>query len=140
MTAPKLAERRVMTLRILTPSDTIVEASARKITAEATSGSFCMLPRHIDVVASLPPGVLSFEDERGSEVYVGVDDAVLVKCGDDVTVSAERAVLGGDLDDLHRTVEVQFLARGEREQAARSALARLEAGVIRRFIELEPQP
>jgi hypothetical protein len=34
-------------------------------------------------------------------------------------------------------VEREFLALDDRERAARSALTRLEAGVVRRFVEMD---
>jgi len=54
-----------------------------------------------------------------------------------VRVATRRAVRGDDLDVLRETVRREFLALSEREREARSAVARLEAGVIRRFIEIE---
>jgi F-type H+-transporting ATPase subunit epsilon len=54
-------------------------------------------------------------------------------------VSAWRGVRGDDLASLRATVEREFLQLDDRERTARSALARLEAGVVRRFVELEGQ-
>jgi F-type H+-transporting ATPase subunit epsilon len=60
-----------------------------------------------------------------------------VKCGPAVRVSAWRGVRGDDLASLRAVVEREFLQLDDRERTARSALARLEAGVVRRFVELE---
>lgn len=72
----------------------------------------------------------------GEERYPAVDEGALVKCGPEVRVSVRRAVVGTDLDGLRNTVEQEFKRLDEHERSARSALARLEASVVRRFIEL----
>ncbi len=59
-----------------------------------------------------------------------------MKCGPEVLVSTRHAVPGDDLATLRRTVRERYVELDERERSARSALARLEAGVVRRFNEL----
>lgn len=126
-----------MNLVLLTPTETVIETEVTRVTAEAENGSFCLLPRHIDFVASLVPGLLSFmEPEEEAERYVAVDEGILVKCGDDVFVSVRRAAGGAELEALERTVAEEFRQIDEHERSARSALARMEAGAIRRFGQL----
>ena len=67
---------------------------------------------------------------------VGIDEGILVKCGDEVRVATGRAIRGTDLATLKREVERWFLEMDEQAAIARTAMARLEAGVIRRFTEL----
>jgi F-type H+-transporting ATPase subunit epsilon len=126
-----------MRLEILIPSRVLVGEEVTKVVAEAENGWFCLLPRHTDFVAALVPGVLAFTTAAGAEGFAAIDHAVLVKCGAEVLVSAWRGAAGDDLATLRAVVEREFLALDERERAARSALARLEAGVVRRFVELE---
>lgn len=126
-----------MRLKVLLPTEVLVDQEVGKVVAEAQNGSFGMLPRHIDFVAALTPSILLYETEDGDELYLGIDEAILVKCGDDVVVSTRRAVPGDDLHTLRETVRERYLELDEREKLARSALARLEAGVVRRFIELQ---
>jgi F-type H+-transporting ATPase subunit epsilon len=61
----------------------------------------------------------------------------LVKCGSDVMVSSRNAVIGPDLGELRHTIEKHFREFDEHEKVARAAFARLEADLVRRFIELE---
>lgn len=126
-----------MRLRILLPTHVLLDADVAKVIAEAENGFFCLLPRHIDFVAALVPGILLFVPADGAERVLGIDEGILVKCGADVYVSVRNAVVGDDLGTLRETVEREFVQLDERERAARSALARLEAGVVRRFIEME---
>ena len=128
-----------MNLKVLLPTGILVDEEARKVVAEAANGSFCLQPQHIDFVAALVPGLLMFEDAGGEEVFLAIDEGTLVKCGDEVLVSSRRAVRGGALEKLQETVEEEFSALDDRERNARSASARLEAGLVRRFIELQSQ-
>lgn len=125
-----------MNLKILLPTEILVNEEAGKVVAEAENGSFCLLPDHIDFVATLVPGLLLFENARGEDVHVAIDRGALVKCGGEVLVSCRHAVRGESLDAMEETVEKQFRKLDEREENTRSASARLEAGLVRRFIEL----
>lgn len=126
-----------MRLKVLLPSRVLVDEAATKVVAEAENGWFCLLPRHADFVATLVPGVVVFTTEDGAERFVAVDRGLVVKCEAEVLVSTWRGARGDDLASLRAVVEQEFLALDERERAARSALARLEAGVVRRFVEME---
>ena len=54
-----------MQLKVLLPARVAVDEPVRKVTAQGTQGEFCLLPRHVDFVASLAPGLLSFESAAG---------------------------------------------------------------------------
>lgn len=125
-----------MRLRILLPSMVLADTPAQKITADGLHGSFTLLPRHVDFLAALVPGLLAYEPPDGQEAYAAVDGGLLVKYGQDVLVSTTRAVIGDDLARLRHTVDEEFLAIDERERATRGVMARLEADFIRRFLEL----
>ncbi len=126
-----------MRLKLLLPSQILLDEPVRKIIAQGQNGSFCLEPRHVDFVSALAPGILQFVDAGGREVFVAVDEGILVKCADEVMISAYNAVRGEDLATLKDTVEHRFRQLDESERVARSALARLEAGVIRRFTEIQ---
>lgn len=126
-----------MTLKVLMPTTVLVEEPANKIIAEAVNGYFCLRPRHIDFVAALVPGILTFYTPDDVEEFVAIDNGILVKCGQEVMISTLNGVRGTALKQLTDTVAERFLELDEHERMARTALARLEAGTIRRFIELE---
>lgn len=126
-----------MRLKVIVPTAVIVDAPAQKIIAEALDGSFCLLPRHIDCVAALTAGILTYVDASGQEQYLAVDEGALVKCGDEVRVAAGHAARGTDLGDLQRRVEREFRTLDARERQARAALARLEAGLMRGLRHVE---
>jgi len=110
-----------------------------KIVAEAVNGSFCLKPRHIDFVAAIVPGILSFISLQGKEQFLAVDEGTLVKCGEQVLVSTRNAAGGTELGKLKQTVDEQYLKLDEAELMARSALARLEAGIVRRYSTMRDQ-
>ncbi len=123
-----------MKLKILLPFQVYAEQTGvTRIVAETHQGAFGILPRRLDCVAALAPGILSYESPEAGEVYVAVDEGVLVKTGSDVLVSVRRALGGTDLGQLRAAVEEEFLTLDEHEQNVRSVLAKLESGLIRRM-------
>ncbi|HDT13091.1 MAG TPA: F0F1 ATP synthase subunit epsilon [Candidatus Aminicenantes bacterium] len=125
-----------MKLKVLLPEGIFLDAEVSRVAAEAENGAFVILPRHVDWVTALVPGILSY-DAGGEEAFLAVDEGVLVKCGPEVLVSTRNAVGGESLGRLRRTVDGTFRQIDERERKARSILARFEADFIRRFIEIE---
>jgi F-type H+-transporting ATPase subunit epsilon len=125
-----------MKLKILLPSEIFIQQDVAKVTAEAGNGSFCMLPHHIDFVAALVPGLFSFETADGVQMILAMDEGVLIKNGQEVLVSTRNAVRGQDMGTLKQVVEEQFQEMDEREKKARTAAAKLEADLVRRFMEM----
>ena len=124
-------------MKVFLPTEIIVDEEVAKVVAEAGNGFFCMLPRHVDFVAALVPGLLSFETPGGKEVFLAVDEGILVKCKEDVLVSTRNAIRGPDLGELRKAVEEQFKVLDDREKMARSAVAKIEASFVRRFLEIQ---
>lgn len=129
-----LAESMQVTLRL--PTRTLFEGSAQRLFATAQNGAFGMLPNHTDFVTALVPSVLIVTSEDGKEVFFGVDEGVLMKTGHKVDIAIRRGVQGQDLDSLNETIQTAFIEVDEEERVARSALSRLEAGIVRRFGDL----
>jgi F-type H+-transporting ATPase subunit epsilon len=126
----------LMNLNILLPYKVFAEKTGvSRIVAESHTGSFGLLPHRLDCVAALAPGILVFETEADGEVYLAVDEGVLVKSGANVRVSVRNAIGGNDLDKLREAVEQEFLALDEQEKNVRSVLAKLESGFVRGFAE-----
>ncbi len=123
-------------LVVFTPSESVFDDMVRRITAVGAGGAFGILPRHVDFTAPLVPGILAYIDEHDDEAFVALDGGVLLKIGATVRVATRRAVQGRELRSLRQTVEQQFSVLSEHEQEARSAIARLEAGIIRRFLQV----
>jgi len=128
----------LMSLKILLPSQIFAEKKdVSRMVAETHNGSFGILPHRLDCVAALEPGILTYETETEREIYVAVDEGVLIKTGPEVLVSVRNAIVGTDLSQLRETVKREFLTLDEKEQNIRSVMAKLETGLIRRLAEFQ---
>jgi F-type H+-transporting ATPase subunit epsilon len=127
-----------MNLKILLPFQIFAEKKGvKRIVVNTLKGSFGLLPHRLDCAAALAPGILTYETEADGEVYLAVDQGVLVKTGMDVLISVRNAIGGTDLDKLHEAVKREFLNIDEQEKNVRSVLAKMETGFIRRLMELQ---
>jgi F-type H+-transporting ATPase subunit epsilon len=126
-----------MRLKVLLPFRIFVEISAvARVVAETREGSVGFLPHRLDCVATLTPGILTYQTETGDEQYIAVDQGVLIKTGPDVLVSVRRALSGTDLGRLRDAVEQEFLALNIEDKNLRTAMAKLEVGFLRGFATL----
>jgi F-type H+-transporting ATPase subunit epsilon len=129
-------QQTLMHLKVLLPFQIFAEKTGvSRIVAETRKGSFGLLPHRLDCVAALAPGILIYENETEGEVYVAVDEGVLVKTGFDVFVSVRNAIGGTDLGQLREAVEREFMNLNKREQDVRSVMAKMESGFISRLAE-----
>ena len=124
----------LMNLKVLLPFQIFAEKTdVSRIVAETRDGAFGLLPHRLDCVAALAPGILIYESKAEGEVYVAVDQGVLVKTGPDVLVSVRRALGGTDLGQLRDAVQREFMTLDEQEQSVRLIMAKLETGLLRRL-------
>ncbi|MEO7863664.1 MAG: F0F1 ATP synthase subunit epsilon [Nitrospirales bacterium] len=125
-----------MTLKILLPFRIFAEQNAvTRIVAETRQGAFGILPQRLDCVAALEPGILIYQRKGEEEMYVALDEGVLVKSGPNVLVSVRNAIAGTDLHQLREAVEREFLTLDEHEQSLRSVMSKLESSFVRRFAD-----
>jgi F-type H+-transporting ATPase subunit epsilon len=126
-----------MILTVRTPTEIFLQEEVTKIKAQALNGWFGMLPKHIDFVTALVPGVLAFAPVGKPEQYLAMEQGILVKCGPAVSVSTRAAVRGTDLEQLKRAVREQFKAEEERQKESFAFELKLEADLVRGLLELE---
>ena len=126
-----------MHLKVLLPFQVFADKTGvTRIVAETRDGSFGLLEHRQDCVAALAPGILTYETEAVGEVFVAVDEGVIVKAGADVLVSVRRALAGAGLDQLRAAVEREFLTLDAQEKSVRSVAAKMEVDLIRRMARL----
>ena len=126
-----------MRLKVLLPTEVLVDEQVQKISAEAEDGELTLLPRHIDLTTALSPCVLSFELAGGREEFVAVAEGVLVKRGEEVLVSTRKGVRGAELGKLRERIQEEFEELDERAEIARTSLNKIEATFVHRFVELK---
>jgi F-type H+-transporting ATPase subunit epsilon len=123
-----------MNLEVLLPHRifaTVPDVS--RIIVDTGTGSVGLLPHRRDCVAALVPGLLSYASDAEGEVFLAVDEGVLIKTGKDVLVSVRQAIRGTDLAKLRQVVEREFTTLDERERTVRSVVTKMEAGFLLRF-------
>jgi F-type H+-transporting ATPase subunit epsilon len=125
-----------MRLQVVTPDAIVVDTPTTKVSTEAVDGSFTLLPRHVDVVAALVPGLLAYVVDD-AERLVAVDRGILVKRGRSVRVATTAAIPGDDVIGLQRALRASYRESTESERRARTAIAHLETDAVRRLMELE---
>lgn len=132
------AELMQVTLRL--PTRTLFSGSAKKVFAVAENGAFGLLPKHTDFVSALVPSILVLTNEQDKELFFAVDEGLLVKTDLQVDIAIRRGLQGDDLASLNEQLTTTFMAVDEEERVARSALAKLELGMVKQFSELRRSP
>jgi F-type H+-transporting ATPase subunit epsilon len=126
-----------LNVKILLPSEVFLKGEVSKLTAEAVNGSFCLLPKHVDFVSAIIPGILIMEDAEAKKSFYALDQGILVKKGDDVFISTRNAFSIPDLGKGKEIVEEKFKVIDDREKTSRAAAYRLEADMVRRLMEIK---
>lgn len=127
-----------MQLRILLPFGVFASVTdVTRIVVMTPTGSFGFLPHRLDCATLLSPGLLSYSTVSSGETHLAIDAGVLIKTGAEVVVCVRHTIAGADLGNLRQAVEQQFLNLSEQEKSARTALAKLESGLLRGFAELQ---
>ena len=126
--------KSLMNLKILMPFGVFAtENGVTRIVADTGGGSYGILPRRMDCVAALIPGILEYEIGDDGETFLAVDSGILIKTGFNVLVSVRNAIGGLDLQQLQETVEQDFMVLNEREQNVRLVMSKMESAFIHRI-------
>jgi F-type H+-transporting ATPase subunit epsilon len=124
-----------MRLRVVTPLAVVVdEEDVASVRAEDASGSFGVLPGHVDFLTSLTISVVRWQG-AGRARYCAVRGGVFsVAGGREVTIAAREAVAGDDLATLDQTVLARFREESETEKMERVDVTRLHLAAIRQIM------
>ncbi len=126
-----------MKLTVLLPSEVLLEEEVVRIKAEAENGWFGILPKHVDLVTALVPGVLVFERPGHPEEYLAVDHGILVKCGPEVRFPRATRCGGPAWNNLSKRWKTSSASvrrwKGKRALSRRSS----RADLVRRLLEEE---
>jgi F-type H+-transporting ATPase subunit epsilon len=123
-----------MNLKILLPFQVFADLrDVSNVVAETTAGSVGFMPHRLDCVAALVPGILYYQSAADGDVYLGVDEGVLVKTGQDLLVSVRNALAGADLGRLRQAVDKDFLRLDAQEKEQRASAAKMEGQLARQL-------
>ena len=124
-----------MRLHLSVAGHVVFDGSIARLMVEGSSGHRTLLPRHVDLLTDVAPGLLRVVTDDGVHMFV-VDHGVLVKAGADVRVLCTRALPVPSYAAAEAVVAEHFERVGEREARSRATLARLEADVVRQLSRL----
>jgi F-type H+-transporting ATPase subunit epsilon len=126
-----------MHLRVLLPYGIFADQDGvARVVAETSEGSCGLLPRRLDCVAALVPGILVYQCDSQSETYVAVDEGVLIKTGKEILIAVRRAVGGTDIGQLRTAVAREFLQGDAAQKSLRSSLLKIESSLVSRVAAL----
>ena len=129
-----------MNLKILLPFKVFATLqNVKQIVAETSGGQYGFLPQRLDCVAALVPGILMYESAEAGIKYIAVDKGILVKEGENVTVSVRNAIGGTDLGKMHESVEKEFKELDDNEKNVRAVMTKMESSFMLRLQKFQQQ-
>ena len=109
-------------VNVVSAEESIFSGEAKFVALPGESGELGILPRHIPLITRIKPGAVRIERaDNGEEEIVFVAGGILEIQPGTVTVLADTAIRGHDLDEA-RAVEARRLA----EEAMRNASSDLD--------------
>ena len=124
-----------MNLKVITPYSVALNTPVSQVTVDAVDGFFTLKPKHIDFVDALKAGIVSYKKD-GREAFVACNRGVIVKKGDEVSISTPLAILGENLDEVKKKIAIDFQNMEEERKEIRVSMARLEVGLTKGLASL----
>ena len=124
-----------MRLRLITPTEVVLETDVEHVTVEDPTGSLGIRPGHAPLVTPLVPGIVQAREPAGRTQYVAVNGGVMLVGGDTVEIFSRQAVAGTDLQHLEDNVVAGFEKDVEEDRANRAAFEKLRVSFMRGVIE-----
>lgn len=115
--------------RILVDRDDIVA-----LRAEDASGSFGLLPGHVDFLTVLSPSVVRWRFGADGQGYCAVHSGVLSLAGRELRIACREGVLGDDLEALEMQVHQAREQERETLRQARVEQLRLHTQAVRHLV------
>ncbi|MDR3397699.1 MAG: F0F1 ATP synthase subunit epsilon [Pandoraea sp.] len=84
---------------VVSAEEQIFSGKARFVALPGEAGELGILPGHTPLITRIKPGAVRIEDEAGNEDFVFVAGGILEVQPDTVTVLADTAIRGKDLDE-----------------------------------------
>ena len=110
-----------------------------RVVVDTTDGSYGFLPKRLDCVAALVPGILTYEKTNAELFYIAIDEGLLIKTEDRIQISVRNAIAGKDLGKLHEAIEKEFKSINEEERKTRAAVGKLESVIVQNIQKLHQE-
>ena len=134
---------RNLHLTVTTPAKVLVESdNVVAVRAEDQSGSFGVLPGHIDLLTVLVPSVVRWRAVDGVERFCAVRSGVFtVSAGRNVAIACREGVVSDSLADLEEQVRTVRAQQLEADRTVRVRQVRAHALAVRQLVRyLRPDP
>lgn len=131
-----------MQVEVVSAESSIYSGEAKFIALPGESGELGILPGHTPLITRIRPGAVRIEKTDGSEEFVFVAGGILEIQPNSVTVLADTAIRGSDLDEAkaneakRKAEELMATRSGDLEFAAAQsefALAAAQLAALARF-------
>ena len=110
---------------VVSAEEQIFSGEAKFVALPGESGELGILPKHTPLITRIKPGAVRIERPDGTEEFVFVAGGILEVQPNRVTVLADTAIRGNDLDEA-KAVE----AKKQAEEALKNAKSELDQAAI----------
>ncbi len=123
-------------LHIITPADVKIINNVSFFRAEDKTGSFGILPRHIEFLTILEPSIaIAFIEDR--EEYFAFNGAILSFKNNLLIVTTKEFTQSNKIGELKEIIEVLFKEQQEKESTFHLNMQNLRKAFFKKIIELE---
>ncbi len=132
-----MTEARLI-LKIITPDGALPEELAAYVVLPTTSGQIGVLPRHISLITSLEPGVITYRRRPGGDLHrVATGGGFADVSNDEVRVLADSAEAPEDIDVDRARRALQRAERRLQEKPSGLDVVRARASLERAVTRLK---
>ncbi|MCF8206366.1 F0F1 ATP synthase subunit epsilon [Roseateles puraquae] len=117
---------------VVSAEEQIFSGEAKFVALPGESGELGILPEHTPLITRIKPGAVRIERPDGSEEFVFVAGGILEVQPHRVTVLADTAIRGKDLDEA-KALEAKKLA----EEALRNAKDKIDQAAIQSELAIQ---
>ena len=117
---------------VVSAEEQIFSGEAKFVALPGESGELGILPKHTPLITRIKPGAVRIERPDGSEEFVFVAGGILEVQPNRVTVLADTAIRGKDLDEA-KALEAKKAA----EEALRNAKDKLDQAAIQSELAIQ---
>lgn len=123
-------------LEVVTPQNSVMNTKVQSVIAVGAEGEFGVLEHHTTFLTSLAIGALRYKDENGKEDYLFVNGGFAEVLPDKVTILAESAEKGKDIDAKRATKAKQRATKLLEDKKADTDILRAQVSLQRALSRL----
>ena len=112
---------------VVSAEESIFSGEARFVALPGEAGELGIYPRHTPLITRIKPGSVRIEKADGTEEFVFVAGGVLEVQSKMVTVLADTAIRGADLDEAKATEALKQAEEARKNAQGKQEVATVEA-------------